>query len=139
MKCSMEVNFKDDRKIVRLEEKGQRFIGNNVSRQTITCYRPDKNLETEACDYFLVCDKDEKGYFIELKGSDLLKAVDQIQSSLDKLHEYYYNLKSVNARIVLSRTNTHDIKSSKLISFKRKIEKLNGDFIRKNIELEENI
>ena len=58
----------------------------NNSLNTLTKYRVDGcliNDERPKCDYLLLNCSKKKSYFIELKGSDLIKAVEQINSSID--------------------------------------------------------
>jgi hypothetical protein len=84
-------------------------------------------METKGkqCDYlFLSCDTN-LAFFIELKGSDLLQAIDQLDQSIDRYRHRVAGF-AINARIVLSRVQTPDIRSSKRLRFEKKIKDLGG-------------
>lgn len=67
-------------------ENGCRHIGNNVSRQYIRHFKIDgevfRSSGEERCDYLLVNDDAKTSYYIELKGSDLSKAIRQIENTI---------------------------------------------------------
>jgi hypothetical protein len=81
------------------------------------------------CDFLLLNCTKQTSYFIELKGSDLIKAIEQIDRSIDVLHKDFSSY-SIEARIVLTRVNTTDLKSSKLIRLESKLKKHNGKLIK---------
>ncbi len=94
------------------------------------------NDEDFKCDYLLLNCTKETSYFVELKGSDLIKAVEQINRSIDILHKDFKEY-SVEARIVLTRVNTTDLKSTKLIRLESKLKKLKGKLIKQTRQLTE--
>lgn len=112
---------------------------NNTSRNRLTKYTVDGCLITieERCDYLLINCNQLKSFFIELKGSDLSKAIDQIDSSITRLKPTLINY-SVNARIVLTRVNTVDLKSAKFLKFEKRVQSLGGNVIKRSRLLEEN-
>ncbi|WP_347068799.1 hypothetical protein [Flavobacterium sp. WV_118_3] len=115
------------------------YIYENNSSNKLTKYRVDGCLiddHNSKCDFLLLnCDKKES-YFVELKGSDLIKAVEQIDRSIDLLHSKFKDF-SVNGRIVLTRVNTTDLKNSKLIRLEQKIKRLNGNLKKQNRQMTE--
>lgn len=116
-----------------------KYIYENDSLDELTKYRVDGcliNDDNSKCDYLLLNCTKEVSYFVELKGSDLIKAVEQIDRSIDILHKDFKEY-SVEARIVLTRVNTTDLKSTKLIRLESKLKKLNGKLIKKTRELTE--
>ena len=116
-----------------------KFIYENDSLDELTKYRVDGcliNDDNSKCDYLLLNCTKEVSYFVELKGSDLIKAVEQIDRSIDILHKDFKEY-SVEARIVLTRVNTTDLKSTKLIRLENKLRKLNGNLIKKTRQLTE--
>jgi len=131
--------FSDNRSIIALEQKRKSYIGINSNKKKFFCYIPDKmySNKEEACDYLLLNQNDKLAYFIELKGSDVLKAVDQISNSLD-LYFKHINGFEINARIV-SRSNVTDLKYSKFTELNERIKKLGGTLKKQNNKLEENI
>lgn len=110
-----------------------KYIYENDSLDELTKYRVDGcliNDDNSKCDYLLLNCTKEVSYFVELKGSDLTKAVEQIDRSIDILHKDFKEY-SVEARIVLTRVNTTDLKSTKFIRLERKLKSLNGKLIKK--------
>lgn len=134
--------FNDTRAKAVFKDKkvGRQFIAINKSSKKIMGLRVDDCLITEGakCDYLLVIEAEEKLYFIELKGSDLVKAVDQINTTLDKLLPSI-NHKIINGRIVLSKVNTPDLQHSRLIKLRQRLRQLNGTLEYKSILMEENL
>ena len=132
--------FSDNRKTVALLQKRKKYTGNNINEKYYYCYMPDKmySNESKACDYLLYNDSIKNVYFIELKGSDVLKAVDQIVSSI-KLYGQYFNDYTINARIVPSRVNTLDLKTAKVVSLEKRIHLTGGTFKKQVNELKEYI
>jgi hypothetical protein len=134
--------FAEERmKIVTCEDarSDTKFIYKNNSKDFLTKYRVDGCLikdKNSKCDYLLLNCTKKISYFIELKGSDLIKAVEQIDRSITVLHQDF-NDYTVEARIVLTRVNTTDLKSSKLISLERRLKKLNGKLIKQTRQLTE--
>jgi hypothetical protein len=142
--CDIFTHFEfyhDQRPIITCKENGKNYTYKNKSLDKITKYRVDGNLikeEGKKCDFLLLNCKKKKAYFIELKGSDLYQAIDQITATIDRLKIQQYDFTSINARIVSTRDNTHRLKNdTKYLTFKNKIEQLNGNIIRKNIILED--
>ncbi|MCU0434511.1 MAG: hypothetical protein MUC87_13745 [Bacteroidia bacterium] len=84
--------------------------------------------KNEKCDYLILKCTTEKpdAYFIELKGNDLLKAVDQITATIDN---YKNDLKEhrIYARIVVSRVISTHIYDSRYKKLNVKIKELRGD------------
>ncbi len=116
-----------------------KYIYENDSLDELSKYNVDGCLiddDGSKCDFLLLnCDK-AISYFIELKGSDLIRAVEQIDRSIDVLHKDFRTY-SVGARIVLTRVNTTDLKSAKLIRLEGKLKKLNGKLIKQSRQLTE--
>jgi hypothetical protein len=116
-----------------------KYIYENDALDIISKYRVDGCLIVDLdskCDYLLLNCTKEISYFVELKGSDLMKAVEQIDRSIDILHRDFKEY-SVEARIVLTRVNTTDLKSAKLIRLESKLKKLNGRLIKQTRQLTE--
>lgn len=68
-------------------ENGCKHIGRNVSGHEIRQFKIDgeviaKNSGAARCDYLLLNDDAKSAYYIELKGSDLEKAIQQIESTV---------------------------------------------------------
>ena len=137
------LDFNDGRSKAVFKDRGSglsKFNAINQASKTIMGLRVDDCLIKEGakCDYLLIIEAEKKLYFIELKGSDLVKAVDQISTTLDKLLPSIDH-KIVNGRIVLSKVNAPDIKDSRLLKLRQRLKQLNGTLEYKSILMEENI
>jgi len=134
------LHFNDNRKIIvfKQKEESSKYIGNNNDRKIFYSYKPDVMFSNkgEACDFLLY--SENIVYFIEIKGSDILKAVDQITNSY-KLYKEYFTDFSINARIIPTRGNTLVVNNTKYIRFKKMIKELNGTVITKEKVIEEDI
>ena len=116
-----------------------KYIYQNDSQDILSKYKVDGCLiddEDSKCDFLLLNCTKGISYFVELKGSDLIKAVEQIERSINVLHKDFKEY-SVEARIVLTRVNTTDLKSSKLIRLESRLKKLNGKLIKQTRQLTE--
>lgn len=136
-KQCLEFNDTRRRAVFKDYKESREFIVNNNSNKFIKKYKVDKCLinEGETCDYLLVVEE-VKLYFIELKGADLIKAVSQISTSLDKLlHSLNHSV--VNGRIVLSKVNTPDLRDTRLIKLRKRLKELNGTLEYKSKIMEE--
>jgi len=116
-----------------------RYIYENISSDVLSKYWIDGCLiddDNSRCDFLLLNCNKEISYFIELKGSDLIKAIEQIDRSIDILHKDFITY-SVEARVVLTRVNTTDLKSTKLVRLENKLKNLKGKLIKQTRQLVE--
>ncbi|NOU17426.1 MAG: hypothetical protein HOO91_07705 [Bacteroidales bacterium] len=133
--------FKQKNRIVTCSDKksSTKYIYENNSLDELSKYIVDGCLiddDGSKCDFLLLNCSKEISYFIELKGSDLIKAVEQIDRTIDILHKDFSSY-SIHARIVLTRVNTTDLKNTKLIKLESKLKKLNGKLIKQTRQLTE--
>ncbi|KAA6341228.1 hypothetical protein EZS27_010973 [termite gut metagenome] len=131
----------DQRSRVTCSDKGSstKYIYDNQSSDYLSKYRVDGGLITDngaKCDYLLLNFNKLKSFFIEIKGSDLIRAVEQIDRSIDVLKNSISNF-SVFARIVLTRVNTTDLRDTKYLKLEKKVKSLNGDLQKQNREMTE--
>jgi hypothetical protein len=133
--------FSDNRKIAVIEEKKRKYIGNNGATKLLECWHIDDCIikEGQRCDFLLLNLDTLTAYFIELKGSDLIHAIEQIDVTLDKLLTSIPQYTSINGRIVLSKVNTPDLKNSKLIKLQKRLKKLGGTLDKSVSQMTENI
>lgn len=112
----------------------------NVKNKIVDKYIVDDCLlinyqREEKCDYLFRINEDEIIYLVECKGSDVMKAVSQIESSLkilkDSVEEYI-----IKGRIVSTKVYSPDIRDR---NYTRLREKLKGELVVKNKIIEENI
>ena len=130
----------EQRKTVVCTDKGSKvkYIYKNKSLSFLSKYKVDGGLITNGskCDYLLLNCNKRRAFFIELKGCNLIKAVEQIDRSVDLLKSYISEY-SIFARIVLTRVNTTDLKNTKLVKLKKKVESLKGNLVKETKLYEE--
>lgn len=128
-------------KIIKSKDGGnpQTHIANNIQEDYVTHYKIDGEVITSSdtrCDFLLINEDKKTAYFIELKGSDLCKAAEQIEATEIALAAQLSMYPSRRYRIVSNRVNTHDIHSSKYKRFQKKW----GKNLQQKVKLlEENI
>lgn len=121
----------DNRKtIICRDKKGKcTYEGRNSDSKTFCLYQLDDCLikgDVKKNDFLLINSEEEKTYFIELKGSDLVKAIRQVDNSITDLLPKFRDYK-IYGRIVLTRVNTTDLRSSEYRNLKKRLEKTGGD------------
>jgi hypothetical protein len=131
----------EQRTTVICKDKGSKpqYIYENQTPDYLSKYRVDGGLIDDAgakCDYLLLNCNKSQSFFIELKGSDIIHAIEQIDRSIDLLKDKLAGL-SVFARIVVTRVNTIDLIDTKYLRLKKKVERLNGNLLHKSRELRE--
>ena len=104
-------------------ENGCKHIGRNVSGHKIRQFKIDgeviaKNADTVRCDYLLLNDEAKRAYYIELKGSDLEKAIQQIEATVLMLQDSLTGYAAYRRIIYFS--GTMDIKGSAVQRWKAK-------------------
>lgn len=98
-------------------------IAKNPSHKCVRQFRVDGEVfpagnAPKRCDYLLLNDTDQRSYYIELKGSDVLRAIEQIESSISligpSIKEY-----EIFCRIIF-RTSTHEVTGADAIRWKKR-------------------
>lgn len=121
------------------KKSSTRYVYENRKSDHVTKYRVDGELITDngaKCDFLLLNCEQEKAFFIELKGSDLIRAIEQIDRTIDLLKDTLGGF-AFHARIVLTRVNTTDLLNSKYLKLKKKVERFNGDLEKKSRQMTE--
>jgi hypothetical protein len=129
------------KKNVSFKDKGRpEYRCNNPDADHLAKYRVDGGLITDdaKCDYLLLNCEKKQSYFIELKGCDLIHAIEQIDKSIEKLKHCLPDFK-IFARIVLTRVNTVDLRDTRYMRLKKKVKQLNGNLLHQSKKLEEDI
>ena len=106
------------------EEKNCKHIAKNVHSSYVRQFAVDGQIFPKSdtslirCDYLLLNDDAKTSYYIELKGSDVIKASEQIDHTVslfkDSIKKYV-----VYPRIIFC-SGTHQINSSGIIRWKNK-------------------
>jgi len=131
-----------DKPIVPFKDKGHstEYRYKNKSVNHLAKYRVDGGLikKGKKCDFLLLNCEKKQSYFIELKGSDLIRAIEQIDSSINVLKSKLSGF-SFSARIVLTRANTPALKDPKLLKLEKKVKSLKGNLLKQTILLKETV
>lgn len=111
----------------------------NKQRKLVRQFRIDSEVipstnPAKRCDFLVLNDESETAYYIELKGSDILYAVEQIITTESYCKDSVKGYKSFYR--VIYRSATHDVRGSKALALKRQFK---GQLIIKENMLEENI
>lgn len=111
------------------------YILQNKSHRKVAKYIVDDCLlkgytKDEKCDYLFVCNEQQKkvAILVELKGSNISKAIRQIDSTFDKLNSSLTGILT-HARIVTSRIKAPYITDT---GYKKLYKKLNSNLEIKN-------
>ncbi|TAE59346.1 MAG: hypothetical protein EAZ87_09895 [Nostocales cyanobacterium] len=152
MKCNCQdfkTNYPDctlcsDGKKITVQENKRKYILNNLSAQKVCkiqidgCVIDDQNQRK--CDYLIiVCkteDAKEEMYFIELKGKDLISAVEQLTQTIEYFKPQIIG--KVFARAVLSRVpNPKSIENdSRVKKLRSLLKKYGGNFEYSSVQFE---
>ena len=122
----------EQRKIVTCSDAGSsktKYVYYNKNGNNLSKYRVDNCLiigDNTKCDYLLLNCEQKQSYFIELKGSDIIRAIKQIDRSIEILKSNLIGF-SFYARIVVTRVNTIDTRDTRYLKFKKKLKSLGGD------------
>lgn len=112
-----EFESRCDRHAARIvsKDKGnpQYHRGNNVAGAYVTHYKVDGVIikTGNRCDYLLMNEDVRNAYLIELKGSDLVKAAEQLEATEQILGSELSGYR-VHYRIVANKCKTQEIRSS---------------------------
>ena len=109
--------------LVKSEEHGCVHLGQNPGHHMIRQYRIDgevipKESSELRCDFLVLNDTVPKAYYIELKGSDINRAIDQIENSVRLFKTSLTGY--TEFRRIIYRSGTHSVESSKAVLWKRK-------------------
>ena len=111
--------------------------GINKNRCYVTHYKIDGVVikGESACDFLLINEESRVAYLIELKGSDLVKAVRQLEVTEDMLRRELSPY-TVQYRIVANKCKTQEIRSSEYRKYQIRWK---GRLLQKTGFIEENI
>ena len=120
-------------------ENGCTHIGKNVNHNVVRQFKVDGEVLQEGhadsrCDYVLLNDEKKTSYYIELKGSDLKKAIQQVEDTISMIAPSIptYTI----FRRIIYRTGSHNVHDSKVTVWKGRHK---SSAIIKSRMLEENI
>lgn len=101
-----------------------KHIGDNPNGKYIRQIKVDGDVfphgkEPKRCDYLLLNDTDRVSYYIELKGSDIRTAIEQIDSTVSLIGPSIKDY-TVFRRIILHKVRPHEIRDNSVIRWKRR-------------------
>lgn len=104
-------------------ENGCMHKANNNDKNDVRQFKLDgevfpPNAKPQRCDYLLLNDTKRSAYFIELKGAQAKKAIEQIETAVQEIREAIPNY-SIYRRIVIKR-GTHSIQNSDILAWKKR-------------------
>jgi hypothetical protein len=131
----------DNRKnIVISDSPSTKYVGENSQRKEFSLFRIDGYVIPSPtqlkCDYLLIRCVDSNCFFIELKGSDLAHASNQILESIRHLRGLLSG-HIFNARIVLTKIPAPALRNSNYLKLKQLVESMGGTLIQKSTQLKE--
>ncbi len=131
----------NNNRVVVAEENRMKYILENNNRKEICKIKVDdgyiQNETIKKCDYLFLNCQDNIALFIELKGSDLFKAINQINTSIDYFIDNLTDF-SINARIVLTKVNVPNLENNpKYLKFIKKLKRYNGNLIKRTRQINE--
>lgn len=129
-------------RIIVSRDRGQtrEHRARNVDECRVSQYRIDGNVIRSAsarCDYLLMNDDKADAYLIELKGSDIEHALEQLDKTARNLQKELAGY-TVKYRLVHSRARTQAINGTKFKKF-RKEHASPGEFLFREGKIEETI
>ena len=112
--------------IIVSEEERKKHTANNVDKCVVRHYKIDGDVipgsHTAKCDFLVLNDESKQAYFIELKGSDVIHAIDQVEETVSLLKSELCGY-ILHGRVVCKRVPKHD--NSKVTERKLKYQKNN--------------
>ncbi len=99
--------FRDNRSTPSVSEKGKTFQIDNKERYEVACVKVDDCVFNKKdgikCDFLFEIAAKKKLFYVELKGSDIIKAIRQIGETLKQTNCLYPNW-NYEARIIAGST-----------------------------------
>lgn len=131
----------DNRSTAQFKENGIIYQGNNLEKRRVIRYQIDGDMindRSQKCDNALEVPEKSTIYLIELKGSDVKKASEQIYSTIEKLNTKLNNC-TVHGRIVCSRAPRPALKTTQIVRLQKRLAQLKGTLKTGTRKLEEEI
>jgi hypothetical protein len=118
-----------ENRVYPLKEKKSQYRLENPNRKAVCITEIDGCYITEGirCDYLAVNCSEFAAFFVELKGSDLLHAVDQINATINLLQVDLDGF-SIFARIVATKIAVPNLRNNpKVLKLQKRLKSRNGD------------
>lgn len=116
-----------DKKEFKLRETGHQVHAKIINHQSnkLAYFRPDKEFRTiEACDFFLANCLNNYCWLIELKGSNLNKAINQISQTIKQMENLLNIAEFITAIVVVTKVSFPRYKNTpKYLSLRKELDK----------------
>jgi hypothetical protein len=127
-----------NQRMIVSSEKGCTHRANNVLLSAVRHFQIDGDVVRDPqilkCDYLLLNDDVKTAYFIELKGSDIQHAIEQLECTLRIFKHELFEYRAL-FRVVYKTGSTHSVRSSAVTEWKKK----HRDAVIKQSQYEEDI
>jgi hypothetical protein len=137
--------FSDTRPVFVCEENGRKYIIQNKDSKHFCKYLVDNGLikdkAKEKCDFLVIKCEDKIACLIELKGTNVKKAINQILSTISDLGINWKLLQiSLHARIVATKIDSPRLIETTKIRLQRKLKEIgNGKLLIKSVQYKEEL
>lgn len=119
----------DNRTEFRVEENHKQYMLNNPSQEIVSCYHLDGGVfqgnDEEKCDYLFFLKSRQAIILLELKGTKVDRAIEQITAVYNRYSSTAFCGKKVYARIVAQSVPKIALQSNKANSLKKQLLKHN--------------
>lgn len=107
------------------KEKNCTHLGNNVDLNYVEQYKVDGQVfptgsGPERCDFLLLNEDKQTAYYIELKGTSIPKAIQQLNTSVSLLKGRHPKCSKIFYRIVY-HSGSHEVHSSDTLRWKKSV------------------
>lgn len=140
------VEFEDARLSVVLHDKRAKseYRAENRTRKNLVCLRVDgcliDTLQVKKCDYLLLNCSDKFAHYVELKGTDIKTAIEQLSTSVHLTIGLLQGngFSTATAKLVLTRT-PRIIPAREWIGLRNLMKRFNGDAYRQNTPFQDSL
>lgn len=143
------IEFSDNRTNAKCEENKKKYTIHNKNKERITLYKIDGGAITvdsntpvglTKCDYlFCVNSSESVAVLVELKGTDVKKALQQIKSTYFLYKEFFAGFDKILCRIIVTNSTPHIKADPVYVTLQKEFKRKCGDVIIATRELTENI
>ena len=122
------LKFRDNRPVAVISEKQKEIRFINEERKKVSNYHIDGCLIKDGmrCDFLFLVEDDKNAFFIELKGSELKKAIQQIDHSINPIICHLAGYR-VSARVIIGHVRSPQVGSIYELKLKKRLKELKGD------------
>lgn len=126
--------------VIVSKENGRQHIAKNKDRNQVRQYQIDGVIlkRQTACDYLVLNDDKKTAYFIELKGTDIIHAGEQLEAGANALKGQLSGYRP-HFRIVATKIGTHKIHDSRYRKFEERCKKNHIHLEKGTVKMEETI